>query len=152
MRTPTGCRARKAGDRHAASIRRFSSWYPNLLERIMDSQDHLGECPLWDERTQSLWWVDIHAPAIKRFDGGSVTVIPMPQYVGSNALRVQGGLLATLQSGLHLIEKEAPRLFSQVVKPRVHRHRVALLLYSGWKRERAARRHLGAQQPRLEPR
>jgi sugar lactone lactonase YvrE len=44
------------------------------MEKILDGQDRLGECPLWDERTQSLWWVDIQAPAIKRLDGASVTV------------------------------------------------------------------------------
>ena len=90
------------------------------MEKI-DSQDLLGECPLWDERTQSLWWVDIHAPAIKRFDGTGITVIPMPQFVGSIALRKSGGLLAALQSGLYFVEGKAPRLFSQAEKPADHR-------------------------------
>jgi sugar lactone lactonase YvrE len=39
------------------------------VERVVDSADRLGECPLWDERERVLWWVDILAPAIKCFDG-----------------------------------------------------------------------------------
>jgi sugar lactone lactonase YvrE len=39
------------------------------VERVLDSADRLGECPLWDERERVLWWVDILAPAIKCFDG-----------------------------------------------------------------------------------
>jgi sugar lactone lactonase YvrE len=47
------------------------------VERVIDSADRLGECPLWDERSQALWWVDILAPAIKRFDA-KLRVFPMP--------------------------------------------------------------------------
>jgi len=68
-------------------------------ERLLDSADRLGECPLWDEREQALWWVDIHAPAIKRFDG-RLKVYPMPEPVGSIAFRAKGGLLAAMQSGI----------------------------------------------------
>jgi len=52
------------------------------VERILDSKDRLGECPIWDEREGALWWVDIHAPAVKRYDG-EVEAWPMPEPVGS---------------------------------------------------------------------
>jgi sugar lactone lactonase YvrE len=91
------------------------------VERVVDSADRLGECPLWDERSQALWWVDIHAPAIKRFDGKQVSVIPMPEYVGSIALRTNGELLAALQSGIHFVEQTAARLFANAEKPADHR-------------------------------
>jgi sugar lactone lactonase YvrE len=68
--------------------------------RVIDSGDRLGECPIWDERAQALWWVDIHGPAIKRYDG-QVHVFPMPEPVGSIAFRAAGGLLVALQSGLY---------------------------------------------------
>ena len=32
--------------------------------RIGAQRDVLGECPLWDERTQRLWWIDSRAHAL----------------------------------------------------------------------------------------
>ena len=46
----------------------------------MQSKDLLGECPLWDEREQALWWVDIHGRAIKRYDG-KLEAFPTPEPV-----------------------------------------------------------------------
>ena len=48
-------------------------------ERVIDSGDQLGECPIWDERMSALWWVDIHGQAVKRYDGERVRVLPMPE-------------------------------------------------------------------------
>ena len=72
------------------------------VERVLDSAERLGECPLWDEREQALWWVDIHAPAIKKFAGGKLAVYPMPERVGSIALRAKRGLLAAMQTGVYI--------------------------------------------------
>lgn len=85
-------------------------------EVAVASRDLLGECPLWDEREQALWWVDIHAPAVKRFDpaSGEVRVLPMPEPVGSLALRSGGGLLAALQSGIFILDETGQlKLFSR---------------------------------------
>jgi sugar lactone lactonase YvrE len=71
------------------------------VERVVDSAERLGECPLWDERSRALWWVDILAPAIKRFDG-KLEVFPLPEPVGSIAFRAKGGLLAAMQTGICL--------------------------------------------------
>ena len=87
------------------------------VERAIDSGDRLGECPLWDERAQALWWVDIHAPAIKRFDGRATEVFPMPEPVGSIALRDKGGLLAAMQTGIFVFQDKALRL---LVAPEAH--------------------------------
>src|SRR5882672_204543 len=57
-------------------------------EPLLKTDDRLGECPLWDGA--ALWWVDIHAPAVKRYSGGKVETFPMPEPVGSIALRAQG--------------------------------------------------------------
>jgi sugar lactone lactonase YvrE len=76
------------------------------VEIAARTRDSLGECPIWDEREAALWWVNIHAPAVKRLDPvtGKVAEIAMPEPVGSIALRRQGGLLAALQSGFYLLE------------------------------------------------
>jgi len=84
-------------------------------ELLLESDDRLGECPLWDGR--ALWWVDIHAPAIKRYDG-KLEVFPMPEPVGSIAFRKDSGLLAALQSGLFIVQPGgAPRLLSKKENP-----------------------------------
>ena len=86
-------------------------------ERVLESDDRLGECPLWDERLRVLWWVDIHARALKRYDGHEVRVIALPEAPGSIALHREGGMLVALQSGVYLLGTEAPRL---LVRPAEH--------------------------------
>lgn len=59
-----------------------------------------------------LWWVDIKAPAIRRRAGGAVTSFPLPQPVGSIALRARGGLLAALKSGIFLWDPQSLKPFA----------------------------------------
>lgn len=68
------------------------------MERVVDSGDRLGECPLWDGA--ALWWVDIHGMAVKRLHGAKLEVFPKPEPVGSIAFRRQGGVLVAMQSGI----------------------------------------------------
>src|SRR5438270_8100452 len=90
------------------------------VERLVDSRDRLGECPIWDDREQCLWWVDIHGQAIKRLSmrrtplegQTSIASFPVPEQVGSIALREQGGLLAAMQSGIYIWDNEASRLLA----------------------------------------
>ena len=58
---------------------------PPALRRVGTQRDVLGECPLWDERTGTLWWIDIRAPALRRLDpqGDAVSSWPLPELVGS---------------------------------------------------------------------
>jgi len=83
------------------------------VERAIDSGDRLGECPIWDERMATLWWIDIHGRALKRWDGTAVAVFPMPEPPGSIALRARGGLLVALQSGVYLLGPESPQLLAR---------------------------------------
>lgn len=68
------------------------------MERVVDSRDRLGECPLWDG--EALWWIDIHGRAVKRLSGTKLEVFPTPEPVGSIAFRQKGGLLRAMQSGI----------------------------------------------------
>lgn len=75
------------------------------LRRVGTQRDVLGECPLWDEVLQCLWWVDIRAPALRRLDPATDTVRtwPLPETVGSIALTTQPErLLLALSSRLAL--------------------------------------------------
>ena len=81
------------------------------VERLVDSRDRLGECPIWDEREQCLWWVDIHGQAIRRFSS-AIESFPVPERVGSLAFSEQGGLLAAMHSGIYIWDNEASRLLA----------------------------------------
>ena len=67
----------------------------------VDARTTLGECPLWDSHAHVLYWIDILAPAIHRWDPatGVHDVRATPSLVGSIALRESGGLIAALENG-----------------------------------------------------
>ena len=106
-------------------------------ERVLDSGDELGECPIWDERLSALWWIDIHGSAIKRYDGENVRILPMPEAPGSIALRREGGMLVALASGVFLIGTEEPKL---LVRPAGH---LAELRFNDGRCDRAGRFWVG---------
>jgi sugar lactone lactonase YvrE len=82
------------------------------LACVADTKCVLGEGPVWDERTQSLYWVDIKAPAIWRLDPktGRTETWPMPHRIGAIALREKGGFVAALKPGFALIDLDANKL------------------------------------------
>ena len=70
----------------------------------LDIRASLGECPVWSGAEQVLYWVDINAPSLNRFDPatGENTVMPMPESIGCFALRAGGGFVVALRSGFWL--------------------------------------------------
>jgi len=80
--------------------------------------DRLGECPLWDDRSRVLWWVDSRAPCLRRFDpsSGETRSIELPEVVGSFAFRSKGGMLVALKSGVYRFDPE-PRALEAVARP-----------------------------------
>ena len=70
------------------------------IRRIGATTDILGEAPIWDVRSQAFYWVDIRRPAVQRYDWATqeVTSWPMPEMVGSLAVRENGGLVVALKS------------------------------------------------------
>lgn len=72
---------------------------------IIETGAILGESPVWSPRDGVLYWIDIKAPAIHRFDPATRTgdTWPVAQEIGSIALRQGGGLVAGLREGLALI-------------------------------------------------
>jgi L-arabinonolactonase len=72
------------------------------FRRIGDTRDILGEGPVWDPEGQALWWVDIRLPAVRCYDWKRQTTKthPMPERVGSLALRNDGTLILALKSAL----------------------------------------------------
>ena len=71
---------------------------------VLDIEASLGECPVWSAKEQVLYWVDLNAPALYRFDPatGRNTAMPMPEAIGCFALRRSGGFVVALRGGLWL--------------------------------------------------
>ena len=90
------------------------------IRRVGDTTDILGEGPVWDTQEQALYWVDIRAPAVRRLDWRSqrVTSWPMPEMVGSLAVRERGGLLLALKSSLSFFDPAAGN-FERVSAPEI---------------------------------
>jgi sugar lactone lactonase YvrE len=106
------------------------------VDRVVDSGDRLGECPIWDERMGALWWVDIHGASLKRYDG-ALKVFPMPEAPGSIALRKTGGMIFALASGIFTLGTETPQL---LVRPAGH---AAGLRFNDGRCDRAGRFWVG---------
>lgn len=91
---------------------------PTILSPI---RDRLGECPLWDARDQCLYWIDSKAPLVRRWHlaSGGRTEWALPSDVGSIALTRSGRILAALEHGFHLLDKDtgALRLVAAVEHP-----------------------------------
>jgi len=71
---------------------------------VLDIRASLGECPVWSGAEHVLYWVDINAPALNRFDPatGRNHAMPMPESIGCFALRKAGGFVVALRGGLWL--------------------------------------------------
>jgi sugar lactone lactonase YvrE len=97
----------------------------NSLVRIGGQTDILGECPLWDERAQALYWIDIRRPALRRLDhrSGRVETWPLPDLVGSIALCDDDRLLVTLPDRIVLFDPASAALETVAEVTRVEGHR-----------------------------
>jgi sugar lactone lactonase YvrE len=71
---------------------------------VLDIKASLGECPVWSVRERVLYWVDINAPTLNRFDPatGRNVAMPMPASIGCFALRGSGGFIVALRDGIWL--------------------------------------------------
>jgi len=79
----------------------------SAFECVLDAKASLGECPVWSVDEQVLYWVDINAPSLNRFDPltGRNTAWAMPTSIGCVALRRSGGFVAALRNGFWLVDK-----------------------------------------------
>jgi sugar lactone lactonase YvrE len=75
---------------------------------VLDSQASIGECPRWHPTERVLYWVDILAPSLNRYDPvtGATASWTMPERIGCFGFRAGGGLIAGMQSGIWFIDLE----------------------------------------------
>ena len=66
---------------------------------VLPWQAVVGESPVWHEREQSLYWIDIQGKHIHRFHpaSGQNQTFDLPEIVTCIALRAAGGLILTLK-------------------------------------------------------
>jgi sugar lactone lactonase YvrE len=78
------------------------------FECVLDIKASLGECPVWSVDEQSLYWVDINAPSLNRFDPltGHNTAWAMPESIGCFALRADNGFVAALRNGICFVDRD----------------------------------------------
>ncbi|MEO8063901.1 MAG: SMP-30/gluconolactonase/LRE family protein [Pseudomonadota bacterium] len=87
----------------------------------------LGEGPVWSASERAVWFVDIKAPAIHRFDpvSGDQRTWPAPARVGFVAPTAKGWLIAGLKTGLHRFNPETGNFtLLHVVEPHTPNNRL----------------------------
>jgi sugar lactone lactonase YvrE len=79
---------------------------------VLPAAARLGEGAVWSARDAALWWVDILAPALHRFDPatGQDVAWAMPESIGCMALGKDSRVLVALASGLSWFDPSSGRL------------------------------------------
>jgi sugar lactone lactonase YvrE len=88
------------------------------LQTVLEHKCALGEGPVWNEETQTIFWLDItqnliHSYNINQQKHSSFNVGEM---VGSIAFREKGGLIAGLQNGIAFIDIENKKI-EHIINP-----------------------------------
>ena len=94
--------------------------------RVGDQRDILGESPLWNEREQALYWIDIRRPAIRRLDhaSGRIETWAMQDLVGSIAFASDGRLVVAMGDSVSLFDTQTQALERLTSLPvRIEGHR-----------------------------
>jgi L-arabinonolactonase len=76
------------------------------IQCVVETRAILGEGTCWDSQAQCLWWVDIYAQAIHRYEpatGGTQT-FATPQRPGCLAVRGRKGLVLAMGDGFHFFD------------------------------------------------
>ncbi|PCK09543.1 MAG: gluconolactonase [Alteromonadaceae bacterium] len=78
----------------------------NTVELALDVKARLGECPRWDEQSQCLYWIDINAFQLHRFDpaSGKNDTLTFGEEIGCFSLRADSGFVLAMRSGFFLID------------------------------------------------
>jgi len=78
-------------------------------ELIVDCRNVLGEGVLWSERDRSLYWLDIEAAELWRYDPASGETVrrTLAERAGSFAFRAGGGLIVAFASGFAFYDPDS---------------------------------------------
>ena len=110
-------------------------------KQVLDIKAELGECPLWCMEDQCLYWLDIVASTINRFDPrqGTNVVWSLPSVPGCFAFRAGGGAVVAAQDGIYDLDF-ATGVIGRVCAPA---HDPAKLRFNDGKTDRQGRLWVG---------
>lgn len=77
------------------------------IECVVKSGDQVGEVPVWCDRTNLLWWMDVRRPRVQSFDpatGEHKVYLTGGRALGSYALRESGGMILAQDDGLYAFD------------------------------------------------
>jgi sugar lactone lactonase YvrE len=74
---------------------------------IPEHRGSVGESPLWHAAEAAWYWVDIEAPALRRWRDGRLQSWTTPERIACIALHAEGGLVAGLETGLSRLQPQA---------------------------------------------
>ncbi|MEL1250089.1 SMP-30/gluconolactonase/LRE family protein [Aurantiacibacter gilvus] len=79
------------------------------ISRLDLPKCQVGEGPVWDVAEQALYYIDILAQKVFRWDpeSGDHKAWDVPDMIGSMALREQGGAIVALVTGVHSLDFES---------------------------------------------
>ncbi len=88
---------------------------------ISNTRQELGEGTLWDDREQVLWWVDINAQKLYRYDPQTAEerLYDLGSAIGTVGLRESGGLIVALADGFAFFDPNTEKL-EQIADPESH--------------------------------
>jgi sugar lactone lactonase YvrE len=92
-------------------------------ELLFDAKATLGEGPAWDEKTQTLYWVEILAKRVHAWKDGRDDFLQLDEFVGCLAPRRDGGLVAALHASFWTLDLVAGKqaMLASVSEPVTNR-------------------------------
>jgi sugar lactone lactonase YvrE len=84
-----------------------------LPELYINANATLGESPVWDAKTQTLYWIDVLE---RRVYAGAKAILQLDSYIGCVAPRKDGGLVIAQRSGLWALAANMKKL-SKLASP-----------------------------------
>src|SRR5512133_2280998 len=79
------------------------------VELLADAKATLGESPIWDARTQTVYWVDI---LDKRIFAGSDLLVQMDEWIGCIAPRKSDGLVLAQRFSFASLDRDSGKATS----------------------------------------
>lgn len=81
----------------------------------------LGECPVWDDTENKLYWVDILSGVVNKYDptDKTNTEYEVGEHVGALALRQEGGLVLATKTGYAFFNPDSGK-FTNISDPEIH--------------------------------
>lgn len=90
-------------------------------EPVLAQNSVLGECPVWDDRQNLLYWVDILSGNLFCYDPrqNKNNVFDIGEHIGSFALRENEGAILALKSGFAFYDFQSNRI-ERMINPESH--------------------------------